>query len=170
MSEVPSIQPSPRIPPVQKNPRRIPLRLLIVLAGFFGAVVGLGGFTFSYAQGFSYLSDDPVACINCHVMRDVYNAWTKGSHKGVATCSSCHTPHSSDIEKYAVKAINGFNHSVAFTFGNYPQPIRITKMNRDVAQANCIGCHAPLTTMINHAGNSAELDCLHCHSRVGHDE
>ena len=34
-----------------------------------GAFVGLGLFTFWYARGASYLTDDPRACINCHVMR-----------------------------------------------------------------------------------------------------
>ena len=33
-----------------------------------GAFVGLGLFTFWYARGASYLTDDPRACINCHVM------------------------------------------------------------------------------------------------------
>ncbi len=33
----------------------------------------MGVFTFTYAEGFSCLSDDPRACANCHVMREVFS-------------------------------------------------------------------------------------------------
>jgi len=149
---------------------RAVLPVMFILAGLFGAIVGLGGFTFIYAKGDSYLTDDPAACANCHVMRDVYTAWSRGSHRAVAGCNDCHTPHDNIVAKYAVKGINGFNHSFAFTTGNFHEPIRITSMNRDVALHNCQSCHAEVTSMINHAGNKEPLDCLQCHSRVGHDE
>ncbi|MFW5942556.1 MAG: cytochrome c nitrite reductase small subunit, partial [Chloroflexota bacterium] len=61
-----------------------PLWLWLLVAGVAGGAVGLGGFTFIYAEGASYLSDDPNACVNCHVMRDVHDAWNHGSHKAVA--------------------------------------------------------------------------------------
>jgi len=32
-----------------------------------GAALGLGSFTFAYAKGYSYLSDDPNACANDRV-------------------------------------------------------------------------------------------------------
>ena len=35
-------------------------------------------------------------------------------------------PHNSIVAKYAVKALNGFRHSYAFTTGNFDEPIRIT--------------------------------------------
>src|SRR6266446_5493121 len=63
----------------------------------FGIVLGLGlgigGYTFLYAKGWSYLTNDPAACANCHVMREHYDAWIKSSHRAVATCNDCHTPH-----------------------------------------------------------------------------
>ena len=102
-------------------------------------------------------------------MRDVYAAWGKSSHKAVAACNDCHTPHTSIIAKYAVKGINGFNHSLAFTTGNYPLAIRVTPLNRDVAQENCLSCHRDLVSMISHASSDSPTDCLRCHSRVGHD-
>jgi cytochrome c nitrite reductase small subunit len=43
-------------------------RLLVLFAGSVGA--GVGTFTFGYARGFSYLSADPRACVNCHVMNE----------------------------------------------------------------------------------------------------
>ncbi len=147
----------------------LPLWGWLLVAGVVGGIAGIGVFTFVYAQGASYLSDDPKACVNCHVMRDVYAGWTKSSHKAVAACNDCHTPHTSLIEKYAVKGINGFNHSLAFTTGNIPQPIRITPLNRDVAEHNCLSCHREVVSLISHEYSEHPTDCLRCHSRVGHD-
>src|SRR5688572_18049051 len=79
-----------------------------------GVASGLGGFTFIYAQGASYLTDDPAACANCHVMREQYDAWSRSSHRAVAVCNDCHTP-TGFIRKYAAKASNGYHHSLAFT-------------------------------------------------------
>jgi cytochrome c nitrite reductase small subunit len=42
------------------------------ILGLFGVAFGLGLFTFFYAEGFSYFSNDPAACINCHIMRDQF--------------------------------------------------------------------------------------------------
>ena len=58
-----------------------------------GILLGSGGYTFYYAEGLSYLSNDPTACVNCHVMRDHYDGWQKASHHAHATCNDCHTPH-----------------------------------------------------------------------------
>ena len=139
------------------------------MALLFGGVVGLGMFTLAYAEGTAYLSDDPAACVNCHVMRDVYDAWNRGSHKAVATCNDCHIPHTFP-EKYIVKALNGFNHSRAFTMQDFPEPIRITDFNRAVTLENCLHCHADVTEAINHLGQSEPEDCLRCHAEVGHDQ
>jgi formate-dependent nitrite reductase cytochrome c552 subunit len=37
-----------------------------VLTSLLGVVVGVGGFTGHYAEGLSYFSKDPAACMNCH--------------------------------------------------------------------------------------------------------
>jgi cytochrome c nitrite reductase small subunit len=57
-----------------------------------GLLIGIGVFTFVYARGGSYLTDKPEACVNCHVMREQYAGWVKGSHRLVAVCNDCHTP------------------------------------------------------------------------------
>jgi cytochrome c nitrite reductase small subunit len=101
----------------------------IVLAVLFGVVVGLGGYTFIYARGYSYLQNDPRACANCHVMNEQLDGWVKSSHRSVATCNDCHTPHDL-IGKYATKMRNGFWHSFYFTTGAFQEPIRITPANR----------------------------------------
>lgn len=146
-----------------------PLWRTVVLLIVIGIPIGLGLFTFSYAKGTSYLSDDPAACMNCHVMRDQFEAWQHSSHHRVAVCNDCHTPHTSIVAKYIVKGINGFNHSLAFTTGNFHEPISATEMNASVVQENCVACHQDFTTMIaaNHAGE--ELACVSCHNDVGHD-
>lgn len=146
----------------------LPFRGWLMLAAVIGGIVGLGAFTFVYAQGSSYLSDDPASCNNCHVMRDQYDGWNHSSHKAVATCNDCHTPHTNAVAKYAVKGLNGFRHSAAFTLGNFPEPIQITNLNRDVAQGNCLYCHEAITAQMNHATSDEPTDCLLCHARVGH--
>src|SRR5262245_34154410 len=103
----------------QSKPRSgIRLATLVVCA-LVGVVIGLGGYTFHYAEGSSYFSTDPTACVNCHVMREQYDGWRKSSHHAFATCNDCHTPHAL-VPKYMVKAENGFWHSTAFTLQNYP--------------------------------------------------
>lgn len=145
-----------------------PFRAWLLVALIAGGLVGLATFTFVYAEGASYFSDDPLACINCHVMRETYEGWGHSSHKAVAACNDCHTPHSSVVAKYAVKGLNGFRHSVAFTLGGFPEPIQITSLNTDVAQANCLYCHGSITAEMNHEASEEPTDCLHCHARVGH--
>lgn len=147
----------------------LPLPVWMVLMGVLGGMVGIGGYTFLYAQGTSYLSNDPKACANCHIMRDVYDGWNHSSHKAVATCNDCHTPHTSIVAKYAVKAINGWNHSVAFTTGRFHEPIRMTAMNRAVTQHACLYCHRAVTSLIRHQSSREPTDCIRCHVRVGHE-
>ena len=139
------------------------------LALLFGGILGMALFTASYAEGTSYLSDDPAACRNCHVMRDVHDAWARGPHHAVATCNDCHIPHGLP-GKYIVKAMNGWNHSLAFTLQEFPEPIRITPANRAVALANCLACHGDFVSLVNHAGQDELEDCSRCHASIGHDE
>jgi cytochrome c nitrite reductase small subunit len=147
---------------------RTPLWAKLALFVLFGGIVGLSLFTVTYAEATSYLSDDPAACRNCHVMNDVYDAWSRGSHHAVATCNDCHTPHEFPA-KYVVKALNGWNHSLAFTLQNFPEPIRITPANKAVTQANCVSCHAELVSLV-HQGEDGGPECARCHEAVGHDE
>src|SRR5215211_7065874 len=90
----------------------------------------LGVYTFAYAKGWSYLTDDPAACANCHVMREQFDGWLKSSHRAVATCNHCHTP-ANFIGKYATKASNGFWHSFFFTTGGYEDTIQIKPHSRE---------------------------------------
>lgn len=137
---------------------------IVILAG---CAVGLGGYTFIYAKGYSYLSHDPAACANCHVMGQYRDAWLKSSHRAVAACNDCHTPPGF-VGKYTTKAVNGFFHSLAFTSGRYPDTIGITERNRRITESACRYCHQEIVTAIDvaHAGRS--ISCLQCHATVGH--
>ncbi len=145
-----------------------PLWIWLACSVLLGAIVGLGAFTFSYAQGLSYFSSDPKACANCHIMQDVYDGWNHSSHKAVAACNDCHTPHDNIVSKYAVKALNGFRHSAAFTMGRFHEPIRITALNRSVTEHACLSCHGEFVSEISHEGSDVPTDCLTCHKGVGH--
>ena len=102
----------------------------ILLGVIIGVAVGVGVYTFAYAKGWSYLTDNPAACANCHVMSEQYDGWLKSSHRAVATCNSCHTP-ANFIGKYATKASNGFWHSFFFTTGSYQDNIQIKPHSRE---------------------------------------
>jgi cytochrome c nitrite reductase small subunit len=149
--------------------------LTIIAAVIGGLAIGLGSYTFVYAKGYSYLTNDPAACANCHVMRDHFAAWTRASHRAVATCNDCHTPPGL-IPKYITKARNGFWHSFYFTVGGYPDPLRMTPRNHDVTEQACRECHAELTLTIEPVRSSAAdpqddaLSCTACHRTVGHLE
>jgi len=146
--------------------RHLPLPAL-ALGLALGAAVGFGGFTFVYARGYSYLLDDPAACVNCHVMSPQFEGWLKGSHRAVATCNDCHTPHGF-VAKYATKALNGWNHSLAFTTGEFPEPIRVTSRNRRIAQESCEKCHGELVHALEIVGAGEAPACVRCHGAVGH--
>ncbi len=147
-------------------------RIGIVTAATLGLALGLGAFTFGYARGGSYLTNDPAACANCHIMAEHFAAWQRASHRAVATCNDCHTPHNL-VGKYVTKARNGFWHSFYFTTGRYPDPLRITPRNHDVTEAACRFCHQEIVSAIDpepaHAAHAADrLSCVRCHTYVGH--
>jgi cytochrome c nitrite reductase small subunit len=143
----------------------------IALAAIIGALLGLGAFTFNYAEGTSYLSNNPKACVNCHIMNDQYASWQKSSHHAVAVCNDCHIPPAFPW-KYIAKGRNGWNHSYAFTTGRYPKPIMITPPNAEILQNNCMRCHGDFVHNIVPGSSSVHasegVTCVHCHQGVGH--
>ena len=146
--------------------------LYAIIAVLIGATTGVGLFTFGYAEGAAYLTNDPEACANCHVMQKQLDAWVKSSHSKFATCNDCHAP-AGLLGKYYCKSRNGFFHSLAFTTGRFPENIQMHQYNQDVVEANCRRCHEQLTHDIdplpNGAGKVENNSCIRCHSTVGHD-
>ena len=142
--------------------------LTVITVVLLGGVIGIGAFTFVYARGASYLTNDPAACANCHIMREHYSAWLKSSHRSVAVCNDCHAPHNL-TGKYATKARNGFWHSFYFTTGTFHEPIRITPRNAAVTEGACRSCHAAIVHAIDTFPRTGdELSCTSCHRNVGH--
>jgi cytochrome c nitrite reductase small subunit len=140
----------------------------IAFAIVIGLVLGIGGYTFLYAKGASYLTNDPAACANCHIMHEQYDGWSKSSHKAAAACNDCHTPPAF-VAKYVTKAANGFWHSFAFTTGWFHEPIQITSRNREVTELACRVCHQVIADAIEGPHQEgATLACIRCHNTVGH--
>jgi cytochrome c nitrite reductase small subunit len=141
----------------------------VVAAVLFGALVGLGAYTFDYGEGLSYFSTDPLACKNCHVMNDQYASWSRGPHHAVARCVDCHLPHEL-IPKYIAKADNGYRHSKGFTFMDFHEPIMITPRNARTLQENCLRCHEDFVHDIVRGSTTREdaVKCVHCHRGAGH--
>jgi cytochrome c nitrite reductase small subunit len=148
----------------------VKLKALPALAAVLtGVLMGIGLITFGYAEGASYLSTDPAACANCHIMQPQYDSWQKASHHTAATCVDCHLP-ADFIGKYIAKAENGWNHSKAFTLQDFPEPIVINEKNSDILHANCLRCHGALTHGQGGATDGVKPRCVRCHSSVGHGE
>ncbi len=143
---------------------------IVLFCALLGVLVGSGAFTFYEARGWSYLSNDPAACVNCHIMRDPYDSWQKSSHHGFTTCNDCHVPHDL-VGKWATKAASGFRHSWGFTFQDFHEPIRLHHSSRWVLQENCLRCHGEFVSQVVRHGDDLDSDptnCVRCHAAVGH--
>lgn len=141
----------------------------VVLAVLLGLLLGVGGYTLLYAEGLSYMSDDPKVCVNCHIMQPQYDSWQKASHHAVAVCVDCHLPHGF-FGKYFAKGENGYHHSVAFTLQNFHEPIMIKEKSSRILEGNCLHCHGSLVheQIVRASNESDEVRCVHCHRSVGH--
>lgn len=147
-----------------------PFAARIALGISVGLVTGIGAYTFVYAKGGSYLTNDPAACANCHVMQEYYDGWIRSSHRSVAVCNDCHTPPGF-VGKYSTKASNGFWHSLAFTSGRFPDPLQIKRHNRQIAENACQKCHADIVEAMDTGHTTAERSsCISCHGAVGHPD
>lgn len=143
-------------------------------------IVVSGCYTFYNAKGFSYFSDSPQACNNCHIMNEVYDNYLASSHSLVvagkerATCGDCHLPHSF-VSKWIAKARSGVGHAYAFTFKLDELPVNLSanQTSKKIVEQNCISCHTEVASnAINattHRGSDVRsLSCVSCHESVGH--
>lgn len=147
------------------------LKLAAIVAVLAGVAAGVGGYTFRYARGLSYLSTDPAACVNCHIMQPQFDAWSRSSHHTAAVCVDCHLPHAF-VAKYVVKLENGWRHGKLFTTQQFKEPIRVQAHGLAVLQDNCVRCHETLQHELapGYAGTPRDVPCVHCHFDVGHGE
>lgn len=145
----------------------------LVLAGSF---VGLSAYLVYMSKSYSYLSDSPEVCINCHVMGPYYATWQHSSHKNVATCNDCHVPHTSLMAKYFFKATDGLRHSTVFTLRGEPQRMQAIPTAQTVIYQNCVRCHGQLNQEFVNTGRLTAQDvkhgddraCWDCHREVPH--
>ncbi|MBG0782926.1 MAG: cytochrome c nitrite reductase small subunit [Bacteroidales bacterium] len=140
-----------------------------------GAIVGLSLYAFYSSKAYSYLSDAPETCVNCHIMAPQYATWQHSSHREVATCNDCHVPHDNIFRTYYFKAMDGARHATMFTLRLEPQNIFIKEAGIGVVQENCIRCHSELIsdeklmvqTAVFHHKFEDRL-CWECHREVPH--
>ncbi|MFC1679688.1 cytochrome c nitrite reductase small subunit [Elusimicrobiota bacterium] len=138
-----------------------------------GVALGLGLFIAHISNAFSYLSDDPRTCMNCHIMAPQYATWLHDSHRERASCTDCHVPHDNPAHQYYFKSMDGLRHSTIFTLKMEPQVIRIREPGKRVVQANCRRCHEDMLLRVR-AGRSAGLGepeerlCWDCHRYTPH--
>lgn len=145
--------------------------VIIMLGVLTGMIIAI----FHISNASSYLSNDPLACMNCHVMTPQFATWQKSSHANAATCNDCHVPHDNLIRTYLFKASDGMRHATMFTFRLEPEVIRIKDAGKKVVQENCIRCHyeyVNTASIVTVTGNSAKHNgdrlCWDCHRETPH--
>ena len=148
----------------------------VVAVCIAGAFVGLSAYLVYASRAYSYLSDDPSVCTNCHVMGPYYDTWQHSSHQRVATCNDCHVPHTSPLSKYFFKAKDGLRHSYVFTMRGEPMAMKAIAESQEVIYGNCVRCHSQLNQTLVKTGRLTPHDltrgagkaCWDCHRDVPH--
>lgn len=146
------------------------LPVMFVSAVFIGIVL----FTLYISKAHSYLSDDPRACVNCHIMAPQYATWAHSSHREWANCNDCHIPQDNIFNKYYFKASDGLRHSTLFALRKERQVIMILEAGAKVVQNNCIRCHEKQiidpkleASVAMHRAIREDRRCVDCHREEG---
>lgn len=154
-------------------PSRRSKMIAIILAGMIGG----GGVLLLYMlRAHTYLTDDPAACVNCHIMAPYYATWFHSSHSRNATCNDCHVPHENAIKKWTFKGMDGMRHVGVFLLKGEHQVIQALPESAQVIMNNCIRCHTQLNTEFVSTGRidymKAQVGegkaCWDCHRDVPH--
>lgn len=145
---------------------------VVILIGVF---VGLLIYTTHISNAFSYLSDSPKTCVNCHIMTPQYATWYHSSHREVTNCNDCHVPHDNVFNKYYFKAKDGIRHATIFTLKQEPQTIYILEPGKAVVQENCKRCHEyqnenikTIDVTLTSSNHGEGKLCWDCHREVPH--
>jgi cytochrome c nitrite reductase small subunit len=149
-------------------------KLFALIAG--GIISGLALYITYTSKAWSYLSDEPSACVNCHIMAPYYATWSHSSHGRDATCNDCHVPHDNPVRKWLFKGTDGLRHAAAFTLKNEPQVIQALDESAQVIMDNCIRCHTQLNAEFVKTGRidyhlaraGQGKACWDCHRDVPH--
>ncbi|MDR2460240.1 MAG: cytochrome c nitrite reductase small subunit [Deltaproteobacteria bacterium] len=142
-----------------------------------GLLAGTLIYVLYISRVFSYMSDEPAACVNCHIMGSYYKSWQNSSHFIWTTCNDCHLPQDSLINKYYFKAADGLYHAAIFTLNMQPQVIRARRSSDQVIVENCLRCHEPLVTEftmmqfeVQESLSGRDKLCWDCHRDVPHTQ
>ena len=152
------------------------------------AFIGLGLYMLKLSNAASYLSDDPQACVNCHLMTPQYLTWTHSSHREVAHCNDCHVPH--DWTAKMGRKMQASKEVWGKIFGSIDTPEKFEAMRLQLAQnewkrlkANnsleCRNCHdydyMDFTRQSKRATDAhstylarGERTCIDCHKGIAH--
>ncbi len=143
-------------------------RWFVPVMAVTGLIIGLALVTLRASNATSYMSEDPKACINCHVMVPYYASWERSSHAKVATCNDCHVPQDNKLKKLWFKAMDGLRHSTIFTLRREPQTLRLNPKAVPVVQRNCVRCHAHQVMNTQMGSSENKRVCWDCHREVPH--
>lgn len=141
-----------------------------------GIASGLGLYTVYASRAWSYLSDEPATCVNCHIMAPYYATWSHSSHSRDATCNDCHVPQDNFVQKWFFKGKDGLRHAAVFTMRGEPQVMQAIDESSEVIMNNCIRCHTQLNTEFVKTGQvdyhmvkeGEGKACWDCHRDVPH--
>ncbi len=157
--------------------RLLPSRKWKIIAIVLLGVIGGNGMLFLYVlRAHTYLSDDPAACVNCHIMAPYYATWFHSSHSRDATCNDCHVPHENAVKKWVFKGMDGMRHVAVYLAKGESQVLQAIPESSKVIMNNCIRCHTQLNTefvktgridyMLTQVGEGKA--CWDCHRDVPH--
>ncbi|MBN2683218.1 MAG: cytochrome c nitrite reductase small subunit [Bacteroidales bacterium] len=146
---------------------------VLILSGMF---CGLAAYSIYVSKAWSYLSDDPEVCVNCHIMAPQYATWNHSAHREYATCNDCHVPHDNFFRHYMFKAKDGLRHATLFTLRAERQVIFIEQAGKDVVFENCIRCHEKQfdrdklisQTKGKYVSHHNDRYCWECHRETPH--
>ena len=148
-------------------------------AALLGGILGGMIFFLVYISNFfSYLSDNPQTCMNCHIMGPEYASWSRSAHRQVTTCVDCHVPHNNVFAQYGFKAMDGLRHATIFTLRREPQAIIMREAGVHAVRQNCVRCHHDLFIHANvqrsgdllYHRDTDERLCWECHRTTPHGE
>ena len=157
------------------NKFRPPVSWIFPVTVVVGILVGLLIYLLYISNAYSYASDKPETCVNCHIMGPQYATWSHSSHRERAHCNDCHVPHNNIVNKYFFKGKDGLRHATIFTLRLEPQVIFIKEAGKEVVQDNCKRCHFDLLFTSKSFDEDSETAhsrgdrlCWECHREVPH--
>lgn len=153
-------------------------RLKIVALVACGVFTGCVALFLYLLRAQTYLTNEPSACVNCHVMAPYYTSWSHSSHGRDATCNDCHVPHKNFVGYWFFKATDGAHHVYKLVTHQERDAIIASDGTREVIMGNCVRCHRQLVTEAVKDGRSDYMmtkvgegkACWDCHRMTPHGQ